>query len=404
MCEKCQRRQCDKSASPSGRRQKLWEIEADLHCSVIGTCLSHAALMKIGRLAGLIAKSNVSEYQIHRYFVENASTPNRLARLMQKELDAAYQNAVRAGKTIHCETDLRKFWSESKAKGDIPGPYWALMSHPYRTPRLSHDAFGDVHMLSHVQGISHIPEQRRFENLEKALKKSERALKAVTDKQRQTSRAQRQEIDRLTQKLTAAKNLHLGFAEAKRRLAQFESAAAYRTLQRRIEELEAAQAVAERDHDRLLKQCFKLEQEVNRTRKAYADAVLAFKSARGPTAAADIDGSPIGTELDLSGRRVAYVGGRANAMVHFRSLIESMNGSFCHHDGGIEDNLGRLDGILSQADIVFCPVDCVSHGACLKAKALCKQSKKTFVPLRSASLSSLLQGLHQTADSSAAAT
>jgi len=44
---------------------------------------------------------------------------------------------------------------------------------------------------------------------------------------------------------------------------------------------------------------------------------------------------------------------------------------------------------------VLCPVDCVSHGACLRAKTFCKRTAKTFVPLRSASLSSLAAGLHR---------
>ncbi len=401
MCKQCQECHRDEPSGASGRRQKLWEIEADLHCSVIGTCLSHKTLLKIGRLAGLVAKPKASEYHIHRYFVENASAPNRVARLMQKELDAAYQPAVRAGKALRCEADLRKFWSESKAKGDIPGPYWTLITHPHRSPRLTHDAFGDVHMLSHVQGVTRAPEQRRFENLEKALKKSERALKAVTGKQRQTSQAHLQQIDKLTRQLAAARNLNQELAKSKRRLEQFESAAAYRTLQNQIEELKIGKAAAERENARLLKQCFKLRQEVNQTCRAHAEPILATRPAGADATLACTDDSRTAAELDLSGRRVAYVGGRANAIVHFRSLIESMNGSFCHHDGGIEDNLGRLSGILSQADIVFCPVDCVSHGACLKAKALCKQSDKTFVPLRSASLSSLLQGLHETADSNA---
>jgi hypothetical protein len=34
---------------------------------------------------------------------------------------------------------------------------------------------------------------------------------------------------------------------------------------------------------------------------------------------------------------------------------------------------------------VLCPIDCVSHQACLKVKALCRRRAKAFVPLRSSS-------------------
>ena len=115
---------------------------------------------------------------------------------------------------------------------------------------------------------------------------------------------------------------------------------------------------------------------------------------------ADVDGEgkPAQEEspaIDLCGRRIAYVGGRASAVGHFRAVVENLNGRFSHHDGGVDDNIGRLGGVLSQADLVLCPVDCVSHGACLKAKTFCKQAAKPFVPLRTAGLSSLVRGLHE---------
>ena len=45
----------------------------------------------------------------------------------------------------------------------------------------------------------------------------------------------------------------------------------------------------------------------------------------------------------------------------------------------------------------LCPVDCVSHGACLFARKLCKRTAKPFVPLRSAGLSSFVTGIHRVA-------
>jgi hypothetical protein len=64
-----------------------------------------------------------------------------------------------------------------------------------------------------------------------------------------------------------------------------------------------------------------------------------------------------------------------------------------HHDGGIEDHTSLLPGLASRADVVLIPVDCVSHEAALAAKALCRQGGKRFVPLRSASVASLVGAL-----------
>ena len=57
----------------------------------------------------------------------------------------------------------------------------------------------------------------------------------------------------------------------------------------------------------------------------------------------------------------------------------------------------RLDELVPQVDVVFCPVDCVSHGASLRARALCRLYAKPFVPLRSASASCFRRGIDQLA-------
>ena len=110
-----------------------------------------------------------------------------------------------------------------------------------------------------------------------------------------------------------------------------------------------------------------------------------------------VNGSAVesGRAVDLCGRRVAYVGGRSGIVGHFRRLVERLNGHFIHHDGGIEDHEGQLGRVLGQADLVLCPVDCVSHRACLRAKRFCKRTAKPFVPLRSAGLSSFVTGLRR---------
>ena len=111
-------------------------------------------------------------------------------------------------------------------------------------------------------------------------------------------------------------------------------------------------------------------------------------------------GGAVGSDptVDLCGRRVAYVGGRSGIVSHFRALVERLNGHFIHHDGGIEDHEGQLGRILGQADVVLCPVDCVSHRACLRAKQFCKRTAKPFVPLRTAGLSSFVTGLRQASE------
>jgi hypothetical protein len=97
--------------------------------------------------------------------------------------------------------------------------------------------------------------------------------------------------------------------------------------------------------------------------------------------------------LDLSGGAILYVGGRAHQVPELKGLVERVGGRFLHHDGGIEHGAGLLPGLVSRADRVLFPIDCVSHDAVTTIKKLCRQSGKSYLPLRTASMASLLSAL-----------
>jgi len=96
---------------------------------------------------------------------------------------------------------------------------------------------------------------------------------------------------------------------------------------------------------------------------------------------------------DLEGRCILLVGGRLHHASHIRQIVESHNGIFVHHDGGMENNLSRLTGCFRQADAVFFPVDCVSHAAQNKVKQLCRQWNTPYYPLRSSGTGSFSRAL-----------
>ena len=402
MCELC-------AASPSstaGQRRKLWEIRPDLHCSVLGTCLSYADLLKIGRKAGFMPSESATEYEVHNYFVHRAEEPDRLARLMQKTLDAKYRAAIHASQMARCEESLAEFWSRSVNKGDIPGPYWALVTHPLVTNSLIVRSFGDVHMLSHLTGAANRADAKRLQTLESSLTEAKRSRAAQAAEQRSAAKQHADEVAGLLRRLRTAEADGAALEATEARLRAFESGETHRALERANEALAAALGDARLTGDRVRKRCDAQVRELSELRESNRAASARLKALGDECAAleallrANIAGeaAPAREEspaIDLCGRRIAYVGGRVNTVGHFRALVESLNGRFSHHDGGVDDNIGRLGGVLSQADVVLCPVDCVSHGACLKAKTFCKQTAKPFLPLRTAGLSSFVAGLHE---------
>jgi hypothetical protein len=88
---------------------------------------------------------------------------------------------------------------------------------------------------------------------------------------------------------------------------------------------------------------------------------------------------------DQAGGCILYVGGRCHLLPHLRARAQARAAELLHHDGGRSDGLQALESLVDRADVVFCPIDCISHHACLKAKHLCRRLAKPFVPLRSSS-------------------
>ncbi|WP_319519126.1 DUF2325 domain-containing protein [uncultured Martelella sp.] len=99
--------------------------------------------------------------------------------------------------------------------------------------------------------------------------------------------------------------------------------------------------------------------------------------------------APVG----LNGRSFLYVGGRDCQVAHLRAVADDYGAELVHHDGGLREAVSRIDRVLPSVDCVFCPIDCISHDACVRVKSGCKKFKKAFIPLRNGSKSSLERAL-----------
>nr|WP_272209950.1 DUF2325 domain-containing protein [Marinicella sp. W31]MDC2875796.1 DUF2325 domain-containing protein [Marinicella sp. W31] len=95
----------------------------------------------------------------------------------------------------------------------------------------------------------------------------------------------------------------------------------------------------------------------------------------------------------LSGRSFLYVGGRDCRVAHLKAVADDFGAELFHHDGGLREAVSRIDRVLPSVDCVFCPIDCISHDACVRVKSGCKKFKKAFIPLRNGSKSSLERAL-----------
>jgi Uncharacterized protein conserved in bacteria (DUF2325) len=91
------------------------------------------------------------------------------------------------------------------------------------------------------------------------------------------------------------------------------------------------------------------------------------------------------------------VGARPAQIAHWRALVERCAGELLHHDGGVDDNIAGLPGLVSRAHLILFPADCVSHEAMWSVKRLAAQLGKPYRPMRTASLAAFTHALREMA-------
>jgi Uncharacterized protein conserved in bacteria (DUF2325) len=407
MCEAC-----NSNVVPlhSGKhRVKLKEVNSSLHCSIIGTCLSMAELRKIARKIDAEFDKGVRDYDIHSAFVNLIGSHDLTARLLNKLLDRKYATVISRVRSMRTEDELLAYWQTALETGDIPGPYWAVMSHFAATEHCRAVLFGDVHMLSHMVGAANRADINRLQTLESENQTLLKTQHDETNQYRNKIVERDLEISDLRDQVTRGKLSLAKYEGTERRLQQFESGSIVESMGAQIAtlqtEMEKRAKMQERKEQALRKTSSELValQEVNTGLMEEYNEVLQerrsmeriLEQGLGELCGnCDLAGNAsTGPSIDLDGTTILYVGGRTSQVHHMRTLVEQAGGAFVHHDGGIEDNDHRLTQLLSRGDIVMCPIDCVSHSACLRAKKFCQNKGKNFVPLRSSGLSSFVAGL-----------
>ena len=365
-------------------RTRIWELSKHLHCSIIGTCLSTAELKQILGKTGMIAPG-ATEHDLHHQGVLLAGRQDGAGKLLHKALDKRHRVTLNQFDKATSVAEIRALWRDAVQRGDIPGAYWAALTHGAATDALVREVFGEVHMLSHLVGAANRADIRRLSALEaenaalqEKLRRQEAQLchgiAARDAKISDLGAALARRLAETTQDVAPA-----GEQDMLERLAgDLERRLGVET-QRRAAAAQRAEALAEM----LRRECL-LREAAEQREAALCAELEAVEASLGDDAEAAVA---------LDGRALLYVGGRPAQLGNLRDLSERLGATFLHHDGGVEDRTGLLAGLVSRADIVMFPVDCVSHEAALAVKRLCRQAGKPFLPLRSAGLGSFYAAL-----------
>ncbi len=410
------------NTSTPKRGLKLWEIETSYHCSLIGTCLTLNELKNLAHKAGVTFEKDAFDYEIHGIAVQHAAKKGPLSKRMEQRLRRKYRSFECRYAAAKTDRELLCYWEEDVLTGEVAGAYWAIMRHPCLTEKTCRHVYGQVHMLSHLSGYSRQTELASIKPLRRRCASLARDLEQSNRERREMRKAETELRDLLLEKDERLRSLDGRFQAAMIRIAYLEkqserqrlleeldlSRRQRRTLADRLEHIETelqknretAQFLAA-ENECLVARLLKREADLReRTEECIAaeEQLAAELSGRMERNCENcLDRDCPGPEL--CGKRVLYVGGQTRLIRHYKTLIELSGGEFIHHDGGMEDAKKRLASLMAQADVLFCPIDCISHDACMRVKRTCKHMGKQFVPLRSSGVSSLARGLAAIAES-----
>ena len=382
----------------SEKRKSLWEISVFYHCSIIGTCLTIPEQKKM-LAKEKIPYKNYSLYDIHSTILLNAREENRISCRITKLLNRKYRSEILD--TSDCdEGEFLSIWGEKLKVGEICGLYWAAMIRGGFTAGTRIRLFGDVHMLSHINGgevrgslKEAVGIKDENDTLNKILKQEKETRKEMkkrltvlednlTEMERNYNRVIIQN-GRLIEKLTeihSDNNLNKLEAEntaLKNRLSQSED---------KLKNYEQVVESLKNEKGKLISNLSSLKETNNYLKSELDSSIHQFFNIYQQCD----ESCPA---FDLCAKRILLVGGITRLSFLYRELIEEKGGVFDYHDGYMRGGEDVLENQIKRSDFVLCPVDVNSHNACLSVKRICKKSRRSYQMLPSSSLTSISRAL-----------
>lgn len=384
------------------QRKKIWEMDQVFRCPVVGMCLSvkeqRLLCRKVG--AGVQVKS---DFGIHEMIVATMTGENPLSRKLENMLAKKYEASCSIYLDM-AEADFLDCWHRALESGDYGGLLWAAAVRPLSNTALV-DVFGSLHMAMHEHAKMYCDLKKAREAAEEKYlqlkgcvrenEKQRRMLHSENEQLRESLARTREQLEELrherddaVSRIAAAPEEKSGPAQIRMDEVQEEIAA----LRKQVEEkdLELLQLTGqfldlEEERD-------SLREEVEAHRAVAAAMREAVPEAEAPEGCSC---SPDCPSYDLCKKRILIVGGIERMESAYRKLVEERGGILEYHAGHMKSGGRALENSVQRADLVLCPVNCNSHGACLMVKNLGKKYKKPVHMLPNFSLSTLARTVEE---------
>lgn len=370
-------------------RLNLGEIDRFL-CPVVGTCLSLKETQKIAR--HFQYTGDASPYKLHAWTIEACRKLSAVGKYVQKFLDRKYRLAI--NQVDACAgRELDRLWREARQEGRIAGAFYALVTRADTPDVVLNRVFGDIHMMSHLQGAEARAEIKELVLVKQAHGALKERVKALTA-QMAAAKAEREECQRvLSQKEAEIGDLKRQVARAAE---EFATLSAGRDLDKlRAENRELAARLNQEMRTRKKLEMRLMQETVRQLPGHYLSPATRGGDPQVPAAQEEACPLAPGEKCrHFCNKSILLVGGPDRRESHYRRLVEQdFGGIFLRHDGDCRNGQARLVSLVKQAEIVVCPISCTSHQAYHCAKKWCKKLNKPCVLMHNTGVSALTRTL-----------
>lgn len=371
----------------------LWEMEEYEICPLTGLCLPEQEAKKILKKAGLSVKK-LSEMETHKVLKYHLTDKNNVSQKVDRHLKKKYQSAIDTYFEMP-EKEFLKKWKEQLNSGKFDDLFYIALCRVDLSKDTILSICGDQHMSAYNQN-------HKLETLHKELDMTKDCLLDVSSqlkKRKQLCRDQSKEISQLkseneeqalklkifeTTDITSVQQELESTREENRRLLQ-----KMEELKKTNKQLESRLGKVESKYEKNRAQLIKMDELSQELRQE----IEQMHSVEKPLNPCMEDPNKECNPANCN-KTVLVVGGITKIKHLYRDLIEKNGGTFEYHDGHIKGGWLNLENKVCKSDVVLCPVNCNSHGACLKVKELCKKYNKPIQMLPTSSISGISNALN----------
>jgi hypothetical protein len=382
----------------SNERKSLWEIDDVYLCSIAGTCLTMSEQRKILAKEKILYK-HLRAFDIHSIMLSKAREENRISRRVNDLLNRKYRKEIL--EFSGCDEDkFLSIWDEKLKVGEVDGLYWVALSCRDYTVETLKRLFGDVHMLSHINGGE---VGNSLQEVVRVRRENER-LNRILKQEKEARRQMKKEIVVLEESFAEMEVKYNDITVENKKLAEELSSICH---SRSIDELQTENAALKNRLNKgevELKKYTRLVKSLkNEKKKMLSD--LSNLEETNNNLKNELDNSiqqffeifqqcdESCPAFDLCAKRILIVGGITKLKSLYRDLVEEKGGVFDYHDGYMRGGKGVLAEKVRRSDVVLCPVDVNSHKACLSVKKVCKKLQRPYQMLSNSSLTGITRAL-----------